>query len=405
MATTALSQETSIDVTWTAGTDSSPAATGTNTFYVACVASVGATCPTGVTFNDGRPAGQTTTTVGGLTPGTSYVCYVVAKNWNGAEVCSLASSAVTTAAATSAAAPTISSVVSILDGQSAVVTWSPGAVSAPAATDPSFYVACVASAGATCPTGLTFDVARPAGQTTTTVGGLTPGTSYTCYVVAKNWNGEEVCSSGVDLNPFYLDTNSVTVKCPGVAVGASFTLGGVTYTKRDRAGLDALVSSANEADLVTSCTTGVTDLSELFGEALGGSKVSDPATFNPDLSSWDVSSVTDMNGMFYVRAPPSRVLLLLRRRGVVATRAASARSEGRLLTFGSVHPWARRVPERLEQQRAAGARGIKVHPNAQAIAPDHPRAMRLYHHCGELGLPVLWHCGPVGIEPALGRYL
>ena len=67
------------------------------------------------------------------------------------------------------------------------------------------------------------------------------------------------------------------MKCPGVAVGASFTLGGVTYTKRDRAGLDALLSSANEADLVTSCTTGV----------------------------------TDMERMFNVRAPPPRVLLLL----------------------------------------------------------------------------------------------
>ena len=54
------------------------------------------------------------------------------------------------------------------------------------------------------------------------------------------------------------------MKCPGVAVGASFTLGGVTYTKRDRAGLDALVGSANEADLVTSCTTGVTDMSGMF---------------------------------------------------------------------------------------------------------------------------------------------
>lgn len=85
--------------------------------------------------------------------------------------------------------------------------------------------------------------------------------------------------------------------------------------------------------------------------------------------------------------------------------SAVGRSEGRLLSFGSVHPWARGVRERLERQRAAGARGVKLHPNAQAIAPDHPRAMRLYHHCGELGLPVLWHCGPVGIEPALGRYL
>ena len=280
VATTALSQETSIDVTWTAGTDSSPAATGTNTFYVACVASVGATCPTGVTFNDARPAGQTTTTVGGLTPGTSYVCYVVAKNWNGAEVCSLASSAVTTAAATSAAAPTISSVVSILDRQSAVVTWSPGAASVPAAADPSFYVACVAGAGAACPTGVTFDVARPAATTMTAVGGLMPGTSYACYVVAKDWNGAEVCSSPVVFNAPSVYGDGVTVACPGIAVGDTFTLGVTTYTRRDLDGLTALVDNGAGSTgwdlLPTSCTTGV----------------------------------TDMQKMFYVRVPPSRVLLL-----------------------------------------------------------------------------------------------
>jgi hypothetical protein len=37
------------------------------------------------------------------------------------------------------------------------------------------------------------------------------------------------------------------------------------------------------------------------------------------------------------------------------------------------------------------------------IAPDHPRAMQLYRLCGERSLPVLFHCGPVGIEPAAGR--
>ena len=112
-------------------------------------------------------------------------------------------------------------------------------------------------------------------------------------------------------------------------MGDAREVNGVLYTKRDRAALDALVT-ANPTDqdaLARSCTTGVTDLSELFGEALGGSKVSDPTTFNPDLSSWDVSSVTDMGAMFDVRAPPSRVLLLERRHVVVATRPPSPRSE------------------------------------------------------------------------------
>ena len=101
------------------------------------------------------------------------------------------------------------------------------------------------------------------------------------------------------------------------------------YTKRDRAALDALVAATptDEVELARSCTTGVTDLAELFGEALGGSKVSDPATFNPDLSSWDVSSVTNMNSMFRVRVPPSRVLLLEHRHVAVATRPPSPRSD------------------------------------------------------------------------------
>lgn len=73
--------------------------------------------------------------------------------------------------------------------------------------------------------------------------------------------------------------------------------------------------------------------------------------------------------------------------------------------FGSVHPMARNVEQRLERQVARGIKGLKVHPAVQAIRPNHPRAMRLYQLCAERNLPVLWHCGPVGIEPRLGRYM
>ena len=118
--------------------------------------------------------------------------------------------------------------------------------------------------------------------------------------------------------------------CPAAAVGDTGVVDGVTYTKRDRAALDALVAASptDEVELARSCTTGVTDMSQLFGDLINFSKVSDPTTFNPDLSSWDTSSVTDMSDMFYVRVPPSRVLLLLlRRHDVVATRPSSPRSE------------------------------------------------------------------------------
>jgi predicted TIM-barrel fold metal-dependent hydrolase len=70
---------------------------------------------------------------------------------------------------------------------------------------------------------------------------------------------------------------------------------------------------------------------------------------------------------------------------------------------GSVHPIVDRVGVRLDDQAHAGARGVKMHPAVQLMAPNHPRAMALYRHCGERDLPVLWHCGPVGIELASGR--
>lgn len=82
---------------------------------------------------------------------------------------------------------------------------------------------------------------------------------------------------------------------------------------------------------------------------------------------------------------------------------AAARSE--LVSLGSVHPMARNVGAKLEAQKQKGARGVKVHPAVQMIAPNHPRAMELYRICAELELPVLWHCGPVGIEPRRGRRL
>ena len=73
------------------------------------------------------------------------------------------------------------------------------------------------------------------------------------------------------------------------------------------------------------------------------------------------------------------------------------------ITFGCVHPYASHVEKKLDRQLALGARGIKVHPATQMIRPDNPRAMQLYRLCGERNLPVMFHCGPVGIEPKMGR--
>lgn len=80
-----------------------------------------------------------------------------------------------------------------------------------------------------------------------------------------------------------------------------------------------------------------------------------------------------------------------------------ARRYPELLPFGSVHPLDRDAEARLDRQQADGAHGIKLHPNGQFIAPDHPKTVHLCGRCGARGLPVLFHCGPVGIEPAAAR--
>lgn len=79
--------------------------------------------------------------------------------------------------------------------------------------------------------------------------------------------------------------------------------------------------------------------------------------------------------------------------------------DSRFAVFGSVHPYDRRPRTRLLAQRTAGARGIKVHPAVQLVAPSSRAATHLYRWCGQAGMPVFFHCGPVDIEPRLGRYL
>ena len=84
-------------------------------------------------------------------------------------------------------------------------------------------------------------------------------------------------------DPFYLDSNGVTVKCENAKLGAMGTINGITYTKRT-------AEQITLSNAMTSCTSGIRDMSNLFADA---------SSFNDDISSWDVSSVTDMSGMFF----------------------------------------------------------------------------------------------------------
>ncbi len=81
----------------------------------------------------------------------------------------------------------------------------------------------------------------------------------------------------------------------------------------------------------------------------------------------------------------------------------SAHAERRLLLFASVHPHHAGWREQLRDFARRGARGVKVHPEMQRLAPDDPGAMEIYAECERLGLPVIFHCGRSGIEPGFMR--
>ena len=109
------------------------------------------------------------------------------------------------------------------------------------------------------------------------------GGSFTGYDGQYDYFAEAV-------QPFYLASNGVTVRCPTATVGDTGVVNGITYTKRDKAGISALLNAdQNDIELSQTCTSGITDMNALFANK---------GEFNQDISRWDVSSVTNMTNMF-----------------------------------------------------------------------------------------------------------
>ncbi len=68
-----------------------------------------------------------------------------------------------------------------------------------------------------------------------------------------------------------------------------------------------------------------------------------------------------------------------------------------LVAFGSVHPEAPDALEELERIKAAGLKGVKLHPEYQNFFVDDPRMFPIYKKISELGLITVFHAG-VDIE-------
>ena len=105
---------------------------------------------------------------------------------------------------------------------------------------------------------------------------------------------EDIDCNGIIDNYFYLDYDEITIKCPHANVGDTTTVQGVTYTKRDEAGLRNIAVSEDWNALETSCISDVTNLSFLFDSNPGENFTH----FNGDIRSWDTSDVTNMADCF-----------------------------------------------------------------------------------------------------------
>ena len=135
-------------------------------------------------------------------------------------------------------------------------------------------------------------------EVTTTLENLEPNTTYYVRTFLTNNLGEfygnevSVTTTENPCNVVYLADNGITIKaCDDANVGDTGVINGITYTVVDEAVLREMV--INEEDVTKVVTTKVTNMFELFFIA-----TETTTDFNQDISSWDVSNVTDMGFMF-----------------------------------------------------------------------------------------------------------
>ena len=67
--------------------------------------------------------------------------------------------------------------------------------------------------------------------------------------------------------------------------------------------------------------------------------------------------------------------------------------EGKLLSFGGIHPDCEDYKAKLDYIKALGLPGIKLHPDYQGVFIDDVRYMNIIEYADELGLMILTHAG------------
>lgn len=79
--------------------------------------------------------------------------------------------------------------------------------------------------------------------------------------------------------------------------------------------------------------------------------------------------------------------------------AAEHNGRDGLVFFGGIHPDNDRPEQRLDEIRAMGLRGIKLHPDYQDTFLGDARYVRIVRHCVEHAMPVVIHAGRDPLSP------
>ena len=122
-------------------------------------------------------------------------------------------------------------------------------------------------------------------------------------------------------------------------------------------------------------------------EAKAGLTASTDGTLNGLLVSMETAGV-DMSVILPVVTKPSQF-------ETVNTFAASVNEQyqGKLLSFGGIHPDTENYKKELDRIKELGLKGIKIHPDYQGIMIDDVRYMNIIEYADALGLIIITHAG------------
>lgn len=122
-------------------------------------------------------------------------------------------------------------------------------------------------------------------------------------------------------------------------------------------------------------------------ESKAGLTASTDGTLNGLLASMEAAGV-DMSVILPVVTKPSQF-------ETVNTFAASVNEQyqGKLLSFGGIHPDTEDYKRELDRIKELGLKGIKIHPDYQGVMIDDVRYMNIIEYADALGLIILTHAG------------